>query len=125
MPVPARLPCCDGHGCRSVVIDVEAQAWAGLSVQGSVTTVGPAPGGAVTLIRLVSVPVALGPTVPTSVSVAVVPGDTSGTVQSRVTRSKVPDPFVFAAVSVSPEGGNSWTSASVASPVPVLVMVMV
>ena len=86
---------------------------------------GPGPGGAVTLIRLVSVPVAPARTVPTRVNVAVAPGDTKGTVQSKVTRSNVPDPFVFADVSVSAEGGNSWTSASVASPVPVLVIVMV
>ncbi len=60
-----------------------------------------------------------------SVSVAVAPGETNGTVQSKVTRSNVPDPFVFADVSVSAEGGSSWTSASVASPVPLLVIVMV
>ena len=65
-------------------------------------TVGAAPGGAVTLIRFVSVPVAPAPTVPTRFKVAVVPGDTKGTVQSKVPRSKVPDPFVLAADSVSP-----------------------
>ncbi len=106
-------------------MEVEAQAWAGLSVQGSVTTVGPAPGGAVTLIRFVSVPVAPARTVPTSVRVAVAPGDTRGTVQSKVTRSNVPDPFVFADVNASADGGSSWTSTSVASPVPVLAIVMV
>src|ERR1700722_9062851 len=73
MPVAARVP-----AAAAVVMIVEAQAWPGLSVQGSVMTVGPAPGGAVTVIRLVSVPVALGPTVPTRVKVAVAPGDTEG-----------------------------------------------
>ena len=106
-------------------MDVEAQAWAALSEHASVTMVGPAPGGATTLIRLVSVPVAPARTVPTNVSVAVAPGETKGTVQSKVTRSNVPDPFVFADVSASADGGSSWTPASVASPVPVLVMVMV
>ena len=117
MPVAARVPfAAMGVAAAPVVIDVEAQAWAGLSEQGSVTTVGPAPGGAVTLIRLVSVPVAPARIVPTNVSVAVDPGETRGTVQSKVTRSNVPDPFVFADVSVSADGGSSWTPTSVASP---------
>ena len=55
MPVAARAP---SAAMGAVVMEVEAQAWAGMSVQGSVTTVGPAPGGATTLIRFVNVPVA-------------------------------------------------------------------
>ena len=47
MPVAAKVPCAAvGIAAAPVVIDVEAQAWPGLSEQGSVTTVGPAPGGA-------------------------------------------------------------------------------
>ena len=56
-PVEAKVPLA-GTTAAAVVMDVEAQAWPGLSVQGSVITVGPEPGGAVTLIRFVNVPVA-------------------------------------------------------------------
>ena len=52
MPVAAKAP----FAAMGVVMAVEAQAWAGMSVQGSVTTVGPAPGGVMMLIRFVSVP---------------------------------------------------------------------